>query len=80
MFTYVKYVFFKNLKLKILLQKFQNFEYKVHQAGPNRNCTKNFNSLAFKGDAVGVAQMYANGGGTGQTEFLFFCFKHVFNV
>jgi hypothetical protein len=58
---FVKYVFFKILNFK----KFQNFEYEVHQTGPNRYCMQNFSSLPLKGEAVGVAQISVNGIGGG---------------
>jgi hypothetical protein len=69
---FIKNVFFKIWNSKILLKKFQSFEYEVHQTGPNHNCMQNFSFLAYKGEAVGVAQISVNGdGGTWRTDFFF---------
>jgi hypothetical protein len=45
--------------------KFQNSEYRGHQVGPKDSGSRNFSFLAFKGEAVGVAKIYANGNGNG---------------
>jgi hypothetical protein len=36
-----------------------------HQVGPKNSGSQNFSFLAFKGEAVGVAKIYANGNGNG---------------
>jgi hypothetical protein len=38
---------------------FQNSEYEVHQVGLKEPGSQNFRTLAFKGEAVGVTQIYA---------------------
>jgi hypothetical protein len=43
--------------------KFQNYEYEVHQVGQKYFESQNFSFLACKGEAVGVVQIFANGGG-----------------
>jgi NOL1/NOP2/fmu family ribosome biogenesis protein len=45
--------------------KFQNSEYRGHQVSPKVSGSQNFSFLAFKGEAVGVAKIYANGNGNG---------------
>jgi hypothetical protein len=37
--------------------KFQNSEYRGHQVGPKDSRSQSFSFLAFKGEAVGVAQI-----------------------
>jgi hypothetical protein len=41
----------------------ENFEYEVHQVGPNRNYMQNCSSLACKEDAAGVVQISVHDGG-----------------
>jgi hypothetical protein len=43
----------------------KNSEYRGHQVGPKDSGSQNFSFLAFKGKAVGVAKIYANGNGNG---------------
>jgi hypothetical protein len=45
--------------------KFQNSEYRGHQVDPKYSGSQNFSFLAYKGEAVGVAKIYANGNGNG---------------
>jgi hypothetical protein len=47
--------------------KISNFkiEYRGHQVGPKDSGSQYFSFLAFKGEAVGVAKIYANGTGNG---------------
>jgi hypothetical protein len=60
------------------------FEYEVHQVGPKNHGSQNFSFLAYKEEAVGVVQIFANdgnGNGAWQTEFFyssnqFFCHKY----
>jgi hypothetical protein len=39
--------------------EFQNSEYEVHQVGLKDSGSQNFRTLVFKGEAVGVTQIYA---------------------
>jgi hypothetical protein len=45
--------------------KFQNSENIGHQVGLKNSGSQNFSFLAFKGEAVGVAKIYAKGNGIG---------------
>jgi hypothetical protein len=64
---FIKNVFFKILNFKILPKSMRYIKL-----AQNRNCMQNFSSLAFKGEAVDVAQISVNGGGgTRQTELFF---------
>jgi hypothetical protein len=46
------------------MSNFKNLEYEVHQVGLKDYGSQNFSFLAFKGEAVGVAQiLYHNGDG-----------------
>jgi hypothetical protein len=47
------------------------------QVGSKDSGSQNFSFLAFKGEAAGVAKIYANGNGALQTE-IFYRSSHVF--
>jgi hypothetical protein len=59
--------------------KFQNSEYRGHQVGPKDSGSQNVSFLAFKGEAVGVAKMYANATATARDRRNFlYCSNRVF--
>jgi hypothetical protein len=56
-----------------------NSEYEVHQVGLKDYGSQNFSFLAFKEEAVGVAQiLYHNGDGGGAWQTDFFSLKSCF--
>jgi hypothetical protein len=66
---FLKFVFFKKINFKNYKKKFkfQTFKNGKHQVSPNCNFPEIFCLLAFKGEAVGVAQISAYAGGGGGT-------------
>jgi hypothetical protein len=47
--------------------EYKDSEYKVHQVGLNDSGSQNFRILAYKGEAVGVTQIYPTMAGTATT-------------
>jgi hypothetical protein len=52
--------------------EFKDFEYEVHQVGLKDSGSLNFRILAFKGEAVGVTQIYPTTAATARDRREFF--------